>query len=135
MPSYKDIAPLTVAHLFANYVNRKAWLSVGDHAMYYANTPKSWMGSSRKPSMGVEVPIVIVDARISYGTNQFLAIPVLGTGATWIKLTPRLKVVDHWGIEEFLSGTEQQAVDRITEFIRKNPPPLQSKKGGRPKGS
>jgi len=92
-----------VAQLYRRFVNKKAMVRVLD----YAAT------SDRPASMGVEIPVNVLDVRFAWGNPHVLVSPVLGGGQAWVSVD-RVKLVDEWPHEKDAASTD--GLDGIGEL-------------------
>lgn len=82
----------SVAQMYEKYVGKKAMLVVLDQL--------EKEGRENSGSMGVEIPIKIVDANIAYGRERLLVEPHSGVGTAWIEANDKVRIVDEWPHEE-----------------------------------
>lgn len=83
--SKKRFADGGIAQLYRRWVNKKAVVRVLERP-----------SRGRRPaSIGIEVAVICVDARMSYGNAHILVRPAHGSGSAWVELT-KLKLVDEW---------------------------------------
>lgn len=69
------------------YVNRKGMLTVGDR---FENKT-----TGTEATVGMQVPVRVVDVRTSFGREDILVVPKCGTGSEWFSAS-RFQPVDEW---------------------------------------
>lgn len=101
--------PSTIAQMYHQYVGRKALLTV----LKRREVEDRDGNVIRESSLGVRIPVQVVDARIVYGTENVLIRPYRGEGSTWV-LASRVHMVDEWP-EEIKDDGQQSAASELTE--------------------
>jgi len=90
-----------VAQLFHKFVGRKALLTVC-HAQEITRTVNG-EDTIIQPKIGIQVPVVIVDARECYGREHVLIRPFRGVGSAWVEAADRITIVNNWPDADFES--------------------------------
>lgn len=90
----------TIAALHKKYANGKALVRVLNYTEH-EHKNKDGSITTVLESLGVEMPVDIMDVRINWGNVQCLIRPVRGTGSTWVTVgrrdrRSRLTLVEDW---------------------------------------
>lgn len=99
----------SIAQMYHQYVGRKALLIVLKRREMCDRDGNV----IRESSIGVRIPVQVVDARIVYGTAHVLIRPYRGEGSTWV-LASKVHMVDEWP-EEHKNDGQQSAASELTE--------------------
>lgn len=86
-----------IAQLYHKYVGRKGLLTVLSYP------PKR---EERAGTLGIQIAVWVLDARIAYGNEQVLVRPPMGVGSAWVNVKGQLNLVDQWPDED----TIEQAI-------------------------
>lgn len=87
----------SVVQLYHKYIGKKALLTVCSRPE--TSRMKDGHQQTIKTALGIEIPVIILNARESWGREHVLVRPIRGIGTVWAEVT-RIRTVDDWPIEE-----------------------------------
>lgn len=102
---------ITIASLYQKYVNRKVLITAIERPIRQGEVRGD-------DDVSIQVPGVVRDCRIDWGRRRLLIEPLIGYGAVWMEIGPKVKVVDEWPDEILrqLYANGKDVADRSSNF-------------------